>query len=563
MASHLTLVPADRLAASYSEFTQTLTLFASGKVLDFVVGIDFRRLPWIGGLRFELVGWRRPGRIVRPYTARKPFRIPYIRRVAPSGKVIIVTANHPRGVLVPIKFILRPGPVGAAAAGAGDDETKAILGDDSASTEKLEAAASDGDDGAVADAAAAGAGAGAGAAGTVVPVKHHQTVRITTHVGLAFTIREPLVGSVTHETNVELQFSRHNFALAVANVRSGELVWNLRAIVTGTSHAYLVHTYGRGLPVVHKSYVINVLPSPKVLRALTAGALAVGGDSAAANVADDDDDDNDDDDDADADAEDAEATVTFDDDGEEADADAADGDADEDDEKAVAAQVAAANGLGGAGLRRVHLDYLPALRLAVRIVQTQLRAPDARLLIATAAQSLRLPPTTDVRRLQLLDAVIGFTDPRTKRGATATLRSRSWGAWGAPSVKLHPLLGARAVDLAHKPLLSIVAAQAAGVRAGPLRGRRINSVALNWPLTAAGKGGKDGKEGKDGGDGDEAAALTIVPADEPKYTFYLERKATGPNIVLVGAWSGRVRASQAATSVLQLSDEGEGEGQKK
>ncbi|KAF8243673.1 hypothetical protein K440DRAFT_611768 [Wilcoxina mikolae CBS 423.85] len=95
------LEPADKLAASY--VAATLTLHAEGTVPNFTSGITFNRVPWMGGLKFSLDGWTGPrGEGSRPYVHDQSFKIELPSLALPSGNVIIVTANHPHGIVVPI-----------------------------------------------------------------------------------------------------------------------------------------------------------------------------------------------------------------------------------------------------------------------------------------------------------------------------------------------------------------------------------------------------------------------------------------------------------------------------
>ncbi|KAF8242767.1 hypothetical protein K440DRAFT_664529 [Wilcoxina mikolae CBS 423.85] len=93
-------IPAEFLSASYDPEDQTLRLYASGEALNFTADIYFERVPWLGGLKYELVGWVGPrGQGTRPYEVENEFKI---RLTNPYGDVLIATANYPDGKLVPI-----------------------------------------------------------------------------------------------------------------------------------------------------------------------------------------------------------------------------------------------------------------------------------------------------------------------------------------------------------------------------------------------------------------------------------------------------------------------------
>ena len=51
----LGLAPADRLGATYDPAAQVLKLFARGEAPNFTYGYDFKRITWLGGLKFELL----------------------------------------------------------------------------------------------------------------------------------------------------------------------------------------------------------------------------------------------------------------------------------------------------------------------------------------------------------------------------------------------------------------------------------------------------------------------------------------------------------------------------
>ena len=72
---------------------------------DVTYGIQFDRLPLAGGLKFELVGWTGPlipGK--REYNVDNRFDIILPSHAVPEGNVIIVDANHPKGIVIKIRF---------------------------------------------------------------------------------------------------------------------------------------------------------------------------------------------------------------------------------------------------------------------------------------------------------------------------------------------------------------------------------------------------------------------------------------------------------------------------
>lgn len=100
-------ISADKLSATYDSITQTLTLYAEGTVPDGSYGFNFERDLLPGGLKFTLEGWTPPfwGRPEEPYKWQQAFEIQLPSRATPSNTVIIVTANHPNGEVVPIRWL--------------------------------------------------------------------------------------------------------------------------------------------------------------------------------------------------------------------------------------------------------------------------------------------------------------------------------------------------------------------------------------------------------------------------------------------------------------------------
>jgi hypothetical protein len=101
--SFLGLVPADQVGALYILPERVLRLEASGTVPIVTTGITFDRQALPGGLKFVLEGWSGPliGE-TEPYVVSQEFPITLPNPAIPSGKVIVVTANHPNGIAVPI-----------------------------------------------------------------------------------------------------------------------------------------------------------------------------------------------------------------------------------------------------------------------------------------------------------------------------------------------------------------------------------------------------------------------------------------------------------------------------
>ncbi|KAF5535396.1 hypothetical protein FPHYL_13203 [Fusarium phyllophilum] len=97
-------MPMHSITASYDNEAKLLILKASGKHVDLTRDIAFRRLPFDGGLLFELIGWVGP--IIRgesPYEITDSFNIDLPSIVFPSNTVVVNTENKQHWV-VPIQY---------------------------------------------------------------------------------------------------------------------------------------------------------------------------------------------------------------------------------------------------------------------------------------------------------------------------------------------------------------------------------------------------------------------------------------------------------------------------
>jgi hypothetical protein len=101
----LGLVPADKLSAFYDTSTRKLSLYAKGNAIEFTSGITFYRDTYFGGLKFSLLGWTGPftGK-QQPYEHKQAFNVDLPQPHFNSKSVLIVTANHPEGIAVPIYY---------------------------------------------------------------------------------------------------------------------------------------------------------------------------------------------------------------------------------------------------------------------------------------------------------------------------------------------------------------------------------------------------------------------------------------------------------------------------
>lgn len=101
---HRQLIPADKITASYDNEAGLLLLKASGTHVNIVRHIEFKRLPFDGGLLFELRAWVGP--IVQgesPYDITGSFNIQLPSRVFPSNTIVVNTENKKHWI-VPIQY---------------------------------------------------------------------------------------------------------------------------------------------------------------------------------------------------------------------------------------------------------------------------------------------------------------------------------------------------------------------------------------------------------------------------------------------------------------------------
>lgn len=238
------LVPASELSAVYDPVKQVLTLAASGEVQNYTYGYKFQRMSWIGGLRFELIGWTGPiGQGTSKYSFSQDFPIPGLTVFDPEGTVIIVTSNHRNGEAIKIKFLgLQP-----PAVSNGSEMLSTIQG-------KL-----------------------SGSENPAPP----QVIDVATPLTINTLFREPFnisekiptgTGATLH-VNFDTQF----LTLTEAGVDDGGLNWTFNSVQTGDTQVITYSTAGFFDPIIRKVYSVKIF----VLDAVTAtsssskGALLV------------------------------------------------------------------------------------------------------------------------------------------------------------------------------------------------------------------------------------------------------------------------------------------------
>jgi hypothetical protein len=101
---HRQLIPADKITACYDNEAGLLLLKASGTHVNIVRDIEFKRLPFDGGLLFELRAWVGP--IIQgesPYEITDSVTIQLPSRFFPSNTVVVNTENKKHWI-VPIQY---------------------------------------------------------------------------------------------------------------------------------------------------------------------------------------------------------------------------------------------------------------------------------------------------------------------------------------------------------------------------------------------------------------------------------------------------------------------------
>ncbi|EXF74494.1 hypothetical protein CFIO01_01972 [Colletotrichum fioriniae PJ7] len=112
--SHLSPIPITQqgLQAFYDNDNKQLLLRAQGNAVPITTGIEFKRLPFFGGLLFEVQGWVGPvTHGTQPYNVENTFNIDLPSRVTPSGSVFIKGADNAE-YKVKIQPLLKDGSSG-------------------------------------------------------------------------------------------------------------------------------------------------------------------------------------------------------------------------------------------------------------------------------------------------------------------------------------------------------------------------------------------------------------------------------------------------------------------
>lgn len=99
-------VSAKSLGVIYDSTKRQLVLSAKGDAEEITTNIHFQRLPWLGGLKFRLVGWSGPltGK-THTYSVNDRFDIDLRSGSVPFKSVIVVDANNLEGKVVEIHYL--------------------------------------------------------------------------------------------------------------------------------------------------------------------------------------------------------------------------------------------------------------------------------------------------------------------------------------------------------------------------------------------------------------------------------------------------------------------------
>lgn len=228
-------MPADELSAVYDPVKQVLTLAASGEVRLYTYGYSFMRMPFAGGLRFELMGWASPfSPITSRFSFSQSFDIPNLAITDPSKTVVIVTANYPQGQVVNIKFLGLEPP----SAGNGNEVLSTIQG-------KL-------------------SGGEKPALPEVIDVA--TPLKINTLFKQPFNISEKI--STALGATLHVDFDTQILSLTEAGVDDGSLHWTFNSVQTGDTQVITYSTAAFGAPIIRKVYSVKIF----VLDAVTGGA---------------------------------------------------------------------------------------------------------------------------------------------------------------------------------------------------------------------------------------------------------------------------------------------------
>ncbi|KAH6951225.1 hypothetical protein BKA56DRAFT_625893 [Ilyonectria sp. MPI-CAGE-AT-0026] len=221
--THLQLIPADTITALYDSDSETLYLNAAGEHVDITRDIGFERLPFAGGLLFDLKGWVGPIILGEsPYSATSSFNIKLPNAVTPSNTVVVNTENK-KGWVVPIQPLLKEGPQ------EGPQETQAAVETKEAPSDIPEVKAVAGNP------------------------------EIVTGLGQHFTIKQ--ADSIKSQgAGINISFDKNYVVLDDASITDGKIEWKFTSHQVGATE--VVVTIGQSDPIWIQSIIYQVSIAP-------------------------------------------------------------------------------------------------------------------------------------------------------------------------------------------------------------------------------------------------------------------------------------------------------------
>ena len=220
------LAPADDLAAVYDPKDQVLKLSVRGNVPHYMYDFCFERVPWYGGLKFELCAWSDPRILGSSFEYSEDFDMPNLRPVDPEGSVIIVSSNFRDGHIVPIRW-LGLSPIEKTPSNVFDAYSKLVVKPDDTVEFKPR-------------------------------IMDATPINLTIIFGHEFTIQESFHNA--HEGFIHIKHSPSTLSLIDSGLELGHITWTFNPLETGTTQIILTMSPGPyGGVITRKIYNIRVI----------------------------------------------------------------------------------------------------------------------------------------------------------------------------------------------------------------------------------------------------------------------------------------------------------------
>jgi hypothetical protein len=217
----LGIIPANKLSALYDTSKRTLILYAEGEVMGATYGFNFKQdTNFFGGLKFTLYAWSGPitGK-KQPYTHQQSFNMILPSPVLPSGNVIIVTANHPQGIAIPIYY-------------TGLIHSQADLETASADQAKLAIKNKD----------------------MIEPIPNHNNLNVLYKT--KFNIKAN--SSVPEKGGVTIAYDSKYVQLVGSSIQNKDIVWTFLATEMGNTEIYVTISGGIAQFVMQETYDVKI-----------------------------------------------------------------------------------------------------------------------------------------------------------------------------------------------------------------------------------------------------------------------------------------------------------------